>query len=86
MSKTDVEVIESTAGQVAVELARRGINPARLVSVRLEPEDWLTAGRRESQPGIDSAALSDDDIDALIKEARRSANEDMRGGPGSTSN
>jgi hypothetical protein len=80
MAKTDVEVIESTAGQVAAELSRRGIDPARLVTVIVEPEDWLTRGRRDSQPRIAAAGLSDSDVDAVIKEARREANEDMRRG------
>jgi len=36
MTKTDVEIIESTAGQITAELARRGIDPARLVTVTVE--------------------------------------------------
>jgi hypothetical protein len=78
MTKTDVEIIESTAGQVAEELTRRGIDPARLVTIMVEPEDWLTKGRRDSRPRIEAAGLSDSAIDSLIKEARRDANEDMR--------
>ncbi len=78
MTKTEVEIIESTAGQVAAELARRGIDPARLVTVTVEPEDWLTQGRKDSQPRIDAAGLNDSAIDTLIKEARREANDDMR--------
>jgi hypothetical protein len=78
MTKTEVEIIESTAGQVAAELARRGIDPARLVTITVEPEDWLTQGRRDSQPRIEAAALTDGAIDALVKEARREANEEMR--------
>ncbi len=80
MTKTDIEIIESTAGQVAAELARRNIDPARLVTVTVEPEDWLTVGRRDSRPRIDAAGLSDSAIDSLIKDARREANEDMRRG------
>jgi hypothetical protein len=78
MTSTDVEIIESTAGQVAAELTRRGIDPARLVTIMVEPEDWLTKGRRDSRPRIEAAGLSDSAIDSLIKEARRDANEDMR--------
>ncbi len=78
MTNTDVEIIESTAGQVAEELARRGIDPTRLVTITVEPEDWLTQGRRDNQPRIDAAGLSDHAIDGLIKESRREANEDMR--------
>ncbi len=67
----DVEIIEGTAGQVAEELARRGIDPARLVTLTVEPEDWLIRGRRESRPRVEAAGPSDAASDALIKEARR---------------
>ena len=65
---------------MAAELTRRGIDPARLVTVMVEPEDWLTKGRRDSLPRIEAAGLSDSTIDAPIKEARRDANDDMRQG------
>jgi hypothetical protein len=86
MTKTEAEIIESTAGQVAAELVRRGIDPVRLVTVTVEPEDWLTTGRRDSQPRIEAAGLSDSAIDALVNEARRDANEDMRRGATPQSN
>lgn len=72
------EVIESTAGQVAADLARHGIDPARSVTVMVEADDWLTRARAEMRKRVEAAGLTDDDIDRLIKEARREANEDMR--------
>ena len=39
-------IIESTAGQVAAELARRGIAPDRHVTITVEPDDWLAEVRR----------------------------------------
>jgi hypothetical protein len=80
MTKTDAEIVESTAGQEAADLARRGIDPARPVTVTVELEDWLAKGRGDSQPRIEAAGQSDSAIDALIKEARRDANEEMRRG------
>ena len=46
----------------------------------VEPDDWLTRGRRNSLPWIEAERLSDSAIDALIEEARREANADMRRG------
>jgi hypothetical protein len=73
MTENAVEVIESTVGQVAAELARRGIDPDRPVTVTIEPDDWLTRTRRETRKRVEAFGLSDDDIDRLIKEARRDA-------------
>jgi len=47
-----VEVIESTAGQVAEELARRGIRPDDGVTVTIDPEqDLLFLAPKESRAG-----------------------------------
>ncbi len=78
--KIDGEIIESTAGQVTAELERRGIDPARRIFVTIEPDDWLSRGRREIRARIEAAGLDDDDIDRLIKEARQEANEAIRRG------
>jgi hypothetical protein len=80
MSEKNMEVIESTVGQVATvaaELARRGIDPDRPVTITIEPDDWLTKARRKARKRVEAFGLSDEDIDRLIKEARREANEDM---------
>jgi hypothetical protein len=65
------EFIESTAGQVAAELARRGIAPDRHVTITVEPDDWLAKVRRFSRQKVIEAGLSDDDIDGLIKKAQQ---------------
>jgi hypothetical protein len=64
------EFIESTAGQVAAELARRGIAPDQRVVVTIEPDDWITETRRCSLPKVMAAGLTDDDIGRLIKHAQ----------------
>jgi hypothetical protein len=63
--------IESTAGQVADELARRGIAPDQHVTVLIEPDDWMAEARRFSRPMVIASGLSDNDIDQLIKTAQR---------------
>jgi hypothetical protein len=78
MSENRIEVIESTVGQAAAELARRGIDPDRPITITIEPDDWLTKARSETRKRVEAFGLSDDDIDRLIQQARREANEDMR--------
>jgi hypothetical protein len=68
------EFIESTAGQVAAELARRGVAPEKRVTVTIEPDepdDWLTKARKFARAKVVAEGWSDDDIDRLIKEERR---------------
>ncbi len=79
--RIDDEVIESTAGEIAAELARRGIDPTRPVFVRLEPEDRLIRGRQGVRARVEAEGFSDDGIDQLIGEARREANRMMREKP-----
>jgi hypothetical protein len=64
------EVIETTVGEVAAELARRGLDPRDRVTVTIEPDE-LIPGRREARLRVMAAGLSDDDIDRLIKEAQQ---------------
>ena len=69
---TEPLVIESTAGEVAAELARRGVAPEQRVTVTIEadePADWITKARQFSRPKVIEAGWSDDDIDRLIKQA-----------------
>jgi hypothetical protein len=68
---TESQFIESAAGQVAAELARRGISPDQHVTVVVEPDDWIAEGRRFSLQKVIEAGWSDDDIDRLIKQAQR---------------
>ncbi len=62
-------VIEVTAGELAGELARRGVSPDERVTVTLEAE--LIPGRRASRARVVAAGLSDADIDRLIKDAQK---------------
>jgi hypothetical protein len=68
---SEPQFIESTAGQAAAELARRGIAPDRRVTIIIEPDDWLAEARRYSRQKVVAAGLSDDDIDRLIKQAQQ---------------
>jgi hypothetical protein len=62
------EVIETTAGDIAAELARRGIGSDERVTVTIDAENELIPGRREARTRVVAAGLTDDDIDRLIKE------------------
>ena len=64
------EVIETTVGEVATELARRGLDPHDHITVTVQADDWLTKARRESRRRVVAAGLSDDDIDRMIKQAQ----------------
>jgi hypothetical protein len=71
---TEPQFIESTAGQVAAELARRGVAPGRRVTVTIEPDepdDWITKVRKFARPKVIAEGWTDDDIDRLIKQAQR---------------
>ena len=68
---TEAQFIESTAGEVAAELARRGVAPDKHVTVVVEPDDWIGEARRFSRPKVIEAGWSDDDIDRLIKQAQK---------------
>jgi hypothetical protein len=64
-------VIEVTAGEIAGELARRGIGSDERVTITIEPERELIPGRRESRARVVAAGLTDADIDRLIKTAQQ---------------
>jgi hypothetical protein len=70
------EVIETTAGQVAAELARRGIASDERVVLTIESQEELIPGRRESRARVVAAGLSDEDIDRLIKQAQHEVEPD----------
>jgi hypothetical protein len=69
------EFIESTAGQVAAELARRGIAPDQRVTITIEPDepadDWIAKARKFSRPKIIAEGWSDAEIDRIIDEERK---------------
>jgi len=65
----EAEVIETTVGELAAELARRGLDPQDRVTVTIQPDE-LIPGRREARARVVAAGLTDDDIDRLIKQAQ----------------
>jgi hypothetical protein len=72
--ETSPELIESTAGDVAAELARRGIRADQRVTVTIEPaelDDWISKARAYARPKVIAEGWSDTDIDRIIKEERR---------------
>jgi hypothetical protein len=57
------EFIESTAGRVAAELARRGIAPDQPVTITIEPrepDDWIAKARKFSRPKVIAEGWSDE--------------------------
>ena len=71
MADKEIEVFETTAGQVTDVLKRLGVPKERMITVMIEPDDWLTKARQELRRLVIAAGLSDDDIDRLIKQAKR---------------
>jgi hypothetical protein len=65
------QFIEVTAGQIAQELARRGIASDELVTLTISTEAELLPGRRAARAHVVAAGLTDDDIDRLIKKAQQ---------------
>ena len=68
------ELIESTAGEVGAELARRGIRADQRVTITVEPaepDDWISKARAYARPKVKAEGWSDADIDRIIKEERR---------------
>jgi len=70
MAEKEIEVFETTAGQITAVLRRLGIPKERVVTVMIEPDDWIAKARKASRPLVIAAGLSDDDIDRLIDQAR----------------
>jgi hypothetical protein len=64
------EVIDTTVGNVAVELVRRGLDPHDRVTITIEPDE-LIPGRREARARVIAAGLTDEDIDRMIKQAQQ---------------
>lgn len=68
------QFIESTAGEVAAELARRGVAPDQRVTITIEPDepdDWIAKARRFARPKVLAEGWSDTDIDRIIEEERQ---------------
>jgi hypothetical protein len=71
MAEKEIEVFETTAGQVTDVLKRLHVPDERIITVMIEPDDWLTKARQASRRLVIEAGLSDDDIDRLIKRAQQ---------------
>jgi hypothetical protein len=71
MADKEIEVFETTAGQITDVLKRLGVSNERMITVMIEPDDWLTRARQDSRRLVIAAGLSDNDIDRLIKQAQR---------------
>jgi hypothetical protein len=68
------ESIESTAGQVAAELARRGVAPEQRVTITIEPDepdDWIAKARKFARPKVIAEGWTDADIDRIVEEERK---------------
>jgi hypothetical protein len=70
MAGKEIAVVEATAGQITDVLERLGVPKDRMVTVMIEPDDWLTQARQESRRLVIAAGLNDDDIDRLIDQTR----------------
>lgn len=67
------DVIETTAGEVAAALARRGIGSDERATITITPGEEIIPGRRESRARVVAAGLTDADLDRLIKQTQRDA-------------
>jgi hypothetical protein len=71
MTEKEIEVFETTAGQVTDVLKRLGVPKERMITVMIGPDNWLTKARQESRRLVIAAGLSDEDIDRMIKQAQK---------------
>jgi len=62
--------IETTAGEIAAELARLGIAPDQHVTVAIQSDDWLAEVRAFTRSRVVAEGWSDSDIDRIIEEER----------------
>jgi hypothetical protein len=70
---TQPEFIESTAGKVAEELARRGVPPGQRVTITIEPDepdDWIAKARKFARAKVIAEGWTDADIERIIDEER----------------
>jgi hypothetical protein len=68
------DFIESTAGEVAAELAHRGIRADQRITVMIEPaesDDWIAKACAYARAKVMEEDWSDANIDRIIKEERR---------------
>ena len=51
------EFIESTAGQIAAELMRRGISSDQRVMINIEPDNWLSEDRKFARKQVQAEGI-----------------------------
>ncbi len=67
----NLETIKTTAGQINAELQRRGIDASVPVTVVINPISELLWKARDSvRPAVQASGLTDDELNALIDQAR----------------
>jgi hypothetical protein len=71
MADKEIEVFETTVGQVTDVLKRLGVPDERMITVIIEPDNWLTKARQGSRRLVIRSGLSDEDIDRMIKQAQK---------------
>ncbi|MBV8334042.1 MAG: hypothetical protein JO358_01065 [Alphaproteobacteria bacterium] len=71
MADKEIEVFETTVGQVTDVLKRLGVPEERMITVIIEPDNWLTKARQGSRRLVIRSGLSDEDIDRMIKQAQK---------------
>lgn len=73
MSGNDIQAFETTVGRVADALARMRVPEDRIVTVVVQPDDWLTKARQESRRRVVPRVLLTKILTVLlIKHATRS--------------
>ena len=80
MSEKEIEVFETTAGQVTDVLERLGVPKERMITVMIEQDDRLTKARQESRRLVIATGHNDDDIDRLTKRAQKEVEVEPRAG------
>ncbi len=66
-----MQQIKTTAGEETAELQRRGINASVPITVVINPISELLWKARDSvDPAVQASGLTDDELDALIDQAR----------------
>jgi hypothetical protein len=75
MADKEIEVFPTAAEQVTDVLKLLGVPKERMITVMIEPDDWLTIARQESRRLVISAGLSDDDIDRIKRKSSRVLDE-----------
>ena len=71
---TKPQLIESTAGLVTEELARRGVASDQRITITIElaePNDWIAKARAFARSKVIAEGWSDAGIDRIIEEEQK---------------